>query len=168
MSYRSITLTLTFLLFTIPQFLLANPHNDGHGEDHEHSHGERKGASVQGTPLLKFIENKGQWEGDFRYQTDIPGGRMWITDKGFVYSLQDMEQLERIHDYFYHGKPRPGETPDTKLINCHAFEVEFLNANLTGNARFETSGPYLRYYLSLLHNDPTKCASTMRVYGKVS
>lgn len=178
MNYRSISASLIFLLCSLPlSYLLASngspspvtgghDHSDhGHSDHDPSSEGTRVGAAVQGTPQLKFIENIGQWEGDFRYQTDITGGRMWLSENGFTYSLQDVDEMNRIHDYYYHGDPQPGERVDNEIIDCHAFKVNFLGS--LPNPGFETFNPSESYYNFFLGNDPSKWATNRRAFDKV-
>lgn len=160
MHYRSITLSLLFLLCTLP----LSPMWANNGHDHE-SEGTRVGAAVQGTPQLKFIENKGQWEGDFRYRTDLTGGRLWLENQGFTYSFQDVDEMNRIHEYYYHGDPQPGEFVDNEVIDCHAFKVNFLGSQ--ANPGIGSTGPSEGYYNFFLGDNPANWASDLHAYDKV-
>lgn len=114
-------------------------------EGHDHSHDSPSNqASLKGTPVLKFIENEGQWEAPVRYRTDLPGGRLWLQDNSFMYAFQDMNRLGEIHDFYHHGDPIPVFGQDDELIDCHAFEVSFLNAN--PNPTFSHENPTEEYF----------------------
>jgi hypothetical protein len=39
-----------------------------------------------------FIENRGQWDSRARFMANMPGGWLWITNKGFVIDYRDVER----------------------------------------------------------------------------
>jgi len=56
---------------------------------------------------LQFTENKGQWDGDFLYKTDMGGGAAFLKRTGFTFLLQDKKQryelAERMHGHAHGG-----------------------------------------------------------------
>lgn len=58
---------------------------------------------VSNTPL-EFIENKGQWSGDFLYQAEIGSNRLFLKKNGFVFKLLDPGDMEKLHTWM-HGHP---------------------------------------------------------------
>ncbi|SHM05973.1 PKD domain-containing protein [Chitinophaga sp. CF418] len=65
---------------------------------------------------LQFTENKGQWNGDFLYKTDMGGGAAFLKRTGFTFLLQDKKQrdelAERIHGHAHGGKDSVIWVPD--------------------------------------------------------
>ncbi len=66
---------------------------------------------------LQFTENKGQWNGDFLYKTDMGGGAAFLKRTGFTFLLQDKQQryelAEKMHGHSHGGTdtvyvPHPG------------------------------------------------------------
>ncbi|PWV47511.1 gliding motility-associated-like protein [Chitinophaga sp. S165] len=56
---------------------------------------------------LQFTENKGQWNGDFLYKTDMGGGAAFLKRTGFTFLLQDKQQryelAEKMHGHSHGG-----------------------------------------------------------------
>ena len=132
-----------------------------HGEE-GHSH---EGHDMLETPMLKFIENVGQWEAAVKYRTDLPGGRLWLRETGFTYAFQDMAELNRIHDYYYHGDPDPNKIMNHEVVDVHAFTVDFVGAN--ANVAYAVEGETPGYYNFFLGNDQTKWKSGLKAHQKV-
>lgn len=103
------------------------------------------------TPL-NFIENKGQWDRNIIYQTELDGAAIFLKKTGFTFLMMNQEDLWNLNDYV-HGHshradtvfvpkssvkpvqpqpgngqppPRPGKIPD---VRGHAYSVTFVNAN---------------------------------------
>lgn len=117
------------------------------------------------TPMLKFMENVGQWEKPVRYRADLPGGRLWLRETGFTYAFQDMAQLNQLHEHYYHGDPAPGTRVDDELVRAHAILVDFIGANPHPSYSLENKTP--GYYNFFLGNDQTKWKSGLNAYERV-
>lgn len=72
---------------------------------------------------VKFIRNKGQWQANILFKADIPGGDLFITSKGLVYSLYDEHAL---HENQHNGK-------DTVIMG-HAIFLNFVGAQENSSA----------------------------------
>ncbi|MCK7559709.1 hypothetical protein MKQ70_34100 [Chitinophaga sedimenti] len=60
------------------------------------------------TPL-EFVENKGQWKGDFLYKTDLGGTSIFLKKNGFTYLMLSKEDMERVPELNHGHKPKePG------------------------------------------------------------
>ncbi|KAA5536497.1 PKD domain-containing protein [Taibaiella lutea] len=110
---------------------------------------------------LKFIENKGQWTPEAKYMTGIPGGYMFITDNGFVYNYENMEDEEN-----YHHAAEAGKDVSNMVFHYHSYKVSFIGSNkdikyTTG----EKSSNYNNYFIG---NDKSKWASKVGMYGVVN
>src|SRR5687767_14708092 len=46
---------------------------------------------------LQFIQNKNQWPASVRFAADLPDGRIFLQDAGFVYNFIDGTQLPSHH-----------------------------------------------------------------------
>ena len=64
---------------------------------------------------VRFIENKGQWQNFILYKADIPGGDLYITNKGLVYNLVDEQAL---HEQQHKKVDAP--------VNAHAIFIDFV------------------------------------------
>ncbi len=71
---------------------------------------------------FSFIENKGQWDGDFLYKADIPSGAMFLEKGGITYHFVDWHEI-----YDMHGTPL---IPDhDAVIKGHSVKVNFVNSS---------------------------------------
>ena len=43
---------------------------------------------------ISLIENLGQWNDSARFKAELPGGVVFLTDYGFRYAFEDLEQLQ--------------------------------------------------------------------------
>lgn len=96
---------------------------------------------------FEFIENKGQWEEPFITKADIPGGALFLEEKGLTYHLVDYSELHAAH-----GK---SVAPDfVPTIRGHVVKVEFLNAASSIPTRYANyKKHYYNYYLG---NNPQR------------
>jgi len=110
---------------------------------------------------LKFIENKGQWATEAKYMTGVPGGYMFITDKGFVYNYENMQDEEN-----YHHAAEAGKDVSNMVFHYHSYKVNFVGANKDVKyAPAQKSANYNNYFIG---NDKSKWASKVGIYGVVN
>ena len=145
-------------------------------------------AASNFTPL-QFVENKGQWSGNFLYRTDLGSGSIFLKKSGFTFNLLDPAGLESVREYFHghaSGSVPPsvdydakaasnkntaaasvpgGSKPQAPVMRSHAYEVTFLNANkdpqLVPDKAIEA---YSNYFIG---NDPAKWRSNVKSYQSV-
>jgi len=111
-------------------------------------------------PSLGFIENKGQWTEAAKYKADIPGGAVFITDRGFVYNYCSEQDLARIHEEADEGKDISGA-----IVHHHAYKVVFSGAN--PGIRYSTDLKRPDYHNYFIGNDPSKWAANVSLFGRV-
>jgi len=103
-------------------------------------------CKAQNAPL-EFIENRGQWEGDFHFKAATSNGDIYLGNKSIMYVLGAAENLDKV-DAYQHGQIKKPPT-----LNFHAYEVLFENANtanIKGNKKQTT------YYNFFLGRDTRK------------
>jgi gliding motility-associated-like protein len=143
------------------------------------------------TPL-QFTENKGQWEGDFQYKTDLDGGTVYLKENGFTFYLFHKGDYTRFAE-FVHGHAHPSDggaidpTPDGRqaasppaaatapgagrppaekpLVRGHAYEVTFLNA--AAHPQISPDKPMEGYSNYFLGSDPARWKSEVRSYQRI-
>ncbi len=110
---------------------------------------------------LDFIENKGQWDARARYGAELPGGAVFLTGNGFMYSYYNQEEVARLHE-LWHEK---NKNVDKEIVHGHAYSVSFEGA-LAGvrSAPDEKRGYYVNYFLG---KDRAHWAGGVSVFGKV-
>ena len=68
----------------------------------------------QESDSYKFIENKGQWNKNVQFKTDIEGGALYLESNKLTYSFYDEEALE---SYFHaHNSHAPKKIMNAKEI----------------------------------------------------
>lgn len=107
---------------------------------------------------FSFVENKGQWDGDFRYKADIPGGVMFLENNGITYHMVDWSEW---HDM--HGKPLTLD--HDPILKGHAVKVKFVNSNQpTAIKASEPQSYYNNYYRG---NNPQNWVHKLYPVGNV-
>lgn len=111
---------------------------------------------------IDFIENKGQWGHGIRYQAEIPGGKFFLTNQGFVYNFVDEEDLKAASEAYDHGDENGAD-----ILHFHAYKVNFVGGNLPSKITsqgFEKRSNYNNYFIG---NDSSKWRGHVGLFGKV-
>lgn len=143
----------------------------------------------------QFRENKGQWNAAVRYQTQIPGGYVYLRQNGFTYALLSQKDMTDMHNYYHAAAYQndssqsggmfikgPGhqsgrnsgnnassnDMPDKPISVIHGFsyQVNFLGSN--SDAELIPDHPTETRYNYFIGNDPGKWASNVRAYNGVT
>ncbi len=108
-----------FLLFILSTFY---PFTGISQESTSHHHPHNTAAvQAQSGSSLYFVQNKGQWDKEVKYRTDIPSGALLLKDRSLQYIF-----WENAHDDHKASPPAAHEVHDT--IHGHSYEVSFLDA----------------------------------------
>ncbi|WP_298732060.1 PKD domain-containing protein [uncultured Chitinophaga sp.] len=157
--------------------------------------GQSSSASTNFTPL-RFVENKGQWKGDFLYKTDVGSSYIYLRKNGFTFQLFDPGDLDKLHEYL-HGHARvegqpPYVNPDVRSagntagavpagkptqpgndkpgqrpkVKAHAYMVNFLGA--VQHPEIVPDKPVEGYSNYFLGSDSTRWQSNVRSYQSVT
>jgi gliding motility-associated-like protein len=110
---------------------------------------------------IDFVENKGQWISEAKYKTGLPGGVVFITNKGFVYNYSSKADLNRIHEKSH----EQNVDVSNEIVHHHAYKVNFSGAN--SGVTYRTEGKKKNYYNYFLGNNQANWASNVAAYGKV-
>ncbi|MBL0357140.1 MAG: hypothetical protein IPP72_09760 [Chitinophagaceae bacterium] len=116
--------------------------------------------SVAGFAQLQFVENKGQWEKEIDFKSEISNGAFFLQQKGFTVLLQNQKDLEalseRVHGHSHDADSKANYTPDFApvTIHSHAYRVNFVGASGLVKALPDKALPtYNNYFIG---NDPSK------------
>lgn len=125
---------------------------------------------------FEFVENKGQWNKKVNFMTDMKGGAVFLQPGGYKVLLHNLDDLEEISDYYgaHHlSKEDSIKLPAIKkllpqniLLHSHAYEVNFLGANL--NAKAEPDKPLNTYNNYFIGKDSSKWAGHCRIFSAVN
>src|SRR4051812_47321082 len=72
----------------------------------------------KGKSLIKFAENKNQWDASVKYRAQLDGGALFLQGGKLLYHFYDKETYRSMHAN-PKAKPRP--------VRTHWFQVNFLN-----------------------------------------
>src|SRR5258705_3943252 len=79
-----------------------------------------------GNPIVKFTENKGQWEANVLFRAQLDGGVLFLEKNCFTYSFYEKEKLRRNHVRESDAQP----TREELEIRSHAFRMTMKNAQV--------------------------------------
>jgi gliding motility-associated-like protein len=95
---------------------------------------------------IEYVRNDGQWIDDFNYKANTQRGDIYLSKRGFMVVLSDKDNSEKLH------KRHHGQIGGKVVLNYHAYEMQFLNANKTVEITDSKQQPH--YYNYFLGNDP--------------
>lgn len=133
---------------------------------------------------LEYVENKGQWDGDFQYRAALGTANIYLKKNGFRFLLLSKEDMQNM-EVFRHGHahttdtvynpdpnkplpPRPGQPgtgPEPEKVRGHAYDLEFLNAR--PNPVVTASKPTQDNISYFIGNDPSKWKAGIGAYTNV-
>ncbi|MBE9460990.1 gliding motility-associated C-terminal domain-containing protein [Dyadobacter subterraneus] len=106
---------------------------------------------------MYFVQNKGQWDSDILFRTEIPGGFLFLKNKSIVYVLYDASKVSDMHGKATSHPSSPNAKflpPTIPVINAHGVEVKFENAG--SDIKFSTKNPVKTTFNYFLGNDKSK------------
>jgi gliding motility-associated-like protein len=95
---------------------------------------------------IEYVRNDGQWLHSFNYKAITTRGDFYISKKGFMVVLSEMENHEKL------SKRHHGQISGEVVLNYHAYEMQFVNANK--NVTLSDAKPQKHYYNYFLGNNP--------------
>lgn len=114
---------------------------------------------------IDFIENKGQWRSDIRFRAEVPGGAVFVTDKGVVYNHTDPGDLQRIQKLVREKGTLRTADPALRTVRQHAYRVELVNA--LANCVVQTSDKRPYYHNYFIGKDPARWKGQVGLYGQI-
>lgn len=115
-----------------------------------HEHPQTKAS------LIRFTENKNQWDGSIKYKAQLDGGALFLQENRLTYHFYDKDTYRSIH-----ANPKA----KVKEVKRHWFHVNFLNSSTGVTFKSHTPAPdYTNYFIG---NDKTKWAGNVKNYKEV-
>ncbi len=113
-------------------------------------------VSLPRQQMLRFTENKGQWDNRIIYHAEIPNGKLILEKDAFYFVLFSAEDLAHIH--------HPGNEKVT--VHGHAFRQQFVGANTSATLQPANAfKDYANYYIG---NNPRFWASGVKIFQQVN
>jgi gliding motility-associated-like protein len=110
--------------------------------------------------IVKFTENKNQWEKNILYRADLDGGALFLEKNAFTYNFYDKETLRENH---IHGGKDLNKKADA--IRSHAFRMTFSGSNPA--VRTESKNMTSDHCNFFIGKDKTKWAGNVKNYKEV-
>ena len=133
---------------------------------------------------LQFIENKGQWNSNVNFWSDINSGAFFLEKNGFTVLLQNSDDLRIFSDHI-HGHLKtdssnsstalsknrilissPQMQNDNFVIRSHAYKVSFAGSSKNVEVQSDKALPtYNNYFIG---NDKSKWQSNCKIFQGVT
>ncbi|HNL08315.1 MAG TPA: hypothetical protein PKH93_12140, partial [Chitinophagales bacterium] len=116
--------------------------------------------ACEGNPptYLSFIENKGQWQAPIQYQVELNNARLYLENNRLTYLLMHTDDINTIHEAHHTGADL-----SNFALRCHAYHVNFVNANNVVPAATCQETRYNNYYLG---SDPARWKSHVGIFNQ--
>jgi gliding motility-associated-like protein len=112
---------------------------------------------------VEFIENKGQWDPQVKFQSSAGSGSFFLTEKGFTvsqYNPKDIEDIKiRMHEANYSDTVKRQISKNS--IRRDSYSVQFLNSQNPVIVADKEVPSVNNYFIG---NDPSKWASNCKIY----
>ena len=96
---------------------------------------------------VEFVQNKGQWDGDFIYRSNTATGDIFLQQYGFTYVVGKGDNAGKL-EAFHHGRLKEETT-----LFFHAYKVKFDGANRAAVSHSDELETYYNYFLG---SDPAR------------
>jgi gliding motility-associated-like protein len=123
---------------------------------------------------LDFVENKGQWDGNFKYRAEVGNGAFFIDSKGYTVLQHHQDDFKKLYEKLHghssgesHANDPKHENPhrefDQLALRSHALKVVFVGGanNAKANPEKQREG-YDNYFIG---NDRSKWQSEVRSFS---
>lgn len=110
---------------------------------------------------MDFVENKGQWDSRAKFMADLPGGAVFLTADGFVYTYASQDDVKRLEE-LWHDQHKD---VSKEMVRNHAYKVTFVGA--APNPETVTTGKRAYHFNYFLGNDQSKWAGNVGAFEKV-
>lgn len=116
-----------------------------------------------------FVENKGQWDDNVLFRSEIPSGKLYIEKDRFLFNFYDSNTLPK-HPHSHNEKPvnsseqrTSNQAPsDPKHIKGHCYEVRFLGCSEITSTSGNNPADYSYNYFK--GNDESKWGSNAKAF----
>jgi gliding motility-associated-like protein len=116
---------------------------------------------------IDFVENKGQWESPVMFRANLNEATVWFEKDRFVFNLLHPEQLNSFFSYKTLPYDERMRTPiPGPNIEAHSYRMIFEGSSPDVNIDGVGALPHFENYF--IGNDPSKWASEVRIYHKIT
>jgi gliding motility-associated-like protein len=112
-------------------------------------------------PVLRFVENRGQWPAQVSFRAEAPGAVIWCEPGALLIDRFDLSGIEHLHA----GRGNGYDPGASRTIRHHSLQLRFLDA--TGPVRTEGIGVQRGAYNYFIGNNPARWASGAHGFAAV-
>lgn len=116
--------------------------------------------------ILEFIENKGQWNNEIKFKSEVASGTFFIRTGGFTVLQHNSQDLQKLQDITHGHLLNSTDKSSSFTLHSHAYKVDFAGAADNFEILPDKPQPYYNNYF--IGNDPTKWASNVKVYQGIT
>ncbi|MES1214296.1 MAG: PKD domain-containing protein [Bacteroidota bacterium] len=123
---------------------------------------------------IEFIENKGQWDSQVKFQGKVSSGAFFVRKGGGFTVLQhnpdDLAKLETLaHGHIAGGGSQLRTAVNDKVIlRSHSYNVDFVGASPVNDNQIIPDKPLNNYNNYFIGNDPSKWAGNCKIYQGIT
>ena len=127
---------------------------------------------------MEFVENKGQWEKNVRFQSKVGAGAFFVEKSGFtvlMHNAEDLQQLSsQLHGHSVAELARQKKAgaissrlpeDDKVVIRSHAYRVNFEGGDFSKGQPEKPLPGTNNYFIG---NDPTKWAGDCKIFQAIT
>lgn len=111
--------------------------------------------------LIRFTENKNQWESFIKYRAQLDGGALFVKNTGLTYSFYDKETYRKNHDNPSFGTKKKKD----RGIKFTGFDLDFVDPDVL--SIIQSTGPTKDYCNFFVGKDPHKWAGNVKNYNRL-
>ncbi len=128
---------------------------------------QNRGISIpeNHTPILKFEENKNQFDPRVQYEVDMSrNGKLFLEKNTFTYLFWNQDEIEEMHHPANGANPSQWQNGVT--VHFNSFKAQFIGANPDPGISAENPVSYYKNYF--IGNDESKWASDVKLYNDIT
>lgn len=118
------------------------------------------------TGNIEFIENKGQWDKQIKFKSDVPAGTFFIRSAGFSVLQHNENDLKLLQEVTKGHMENPNGRSAQLNLRSHLYTVDFVGASANYEVIPDKEQSYYNNYF--IGNDKTKWAANCKIYQGVT
>ncbi|MBC8046120.1 MAG: PKD domain-containing protein [Fimbriimonadaceae bacterium] len=119
-------------------------------------------SAMQTSSFIQFTENKGQWQQNILFKSDLHGNVIYLEKNNITFDLANAADLERLS----HPHHKDDPIPEDKIINRHCYKVWFEGSNADVHIiTDQRSTSYNNYFIG---NDKSKWANNVFSFKEIT
>jgi len=115
---------------------------------------------------IEFIENKGQWDNQIKFRSEVPAGSFFIRTGGFTVLQHNEQDLLKLQEMVKGHNFNSADNKAPFTLRSHAYKVDFAGAS--SNLEMVPDKPLEYYNNYFIGDDPSKWAGNCKIYKGIT